>query len=200
MEIDGPTAHTRPNPHDYLEHASQFHVAGKILLEHAMSEGKRAQLQISIGLFLQSIELSGKSILTSIGMTQRAIRKGYGQHDIYQLMLDAEYAITALPIPGLDRLANFLDREVSVVSYGFSDTLRNLLKSLKQNDQAGKARNYFYPDFPKFAALEPVGLNVAIEQSAMSLIEDSLAIAIALGWEIDKANGDLQLTDPNPDE
>jgi hypothetical protein len=75
-----------------------------------------------------------------------------------------------------------------------------LLKSLKEKDQACKAGKYFCLDFPKLAALEPIRFNVAIEQSTKALIEDSLAIALALGWKIDEENSNSKAVRPKPGE
>ena len=174
----------RPYPQHYIEYAIQFHRAGKAIITD-LDEATRVnpQLAVSIGLFLQSIELCGKSILRSIGISQRAIRKGYANHDVYELMRDAQDAVAALPISGLENLSSFLDHDVPIFAYSFRDNLGELLKHLSERNQAGKPRNYFYPDHPTFAALKPPGLNIAIEQMTHRLIKDSSEIARVLGWD-----------------
>lgn len=174
----------RPHPDDYLRYANQFHRAGAVLLQELDWEhGEPAQLAVTIGLFLQAIELAGKSILRATGLTAKEIRDRHRWHGIFNLIRDVQRQIIGTNNPELERFHDIKDHKIQIFAYGFSGSVGELTEKLAESKEAGKPRNYFYPDHHEFSAFDPPWLNRAVERMVDKLIRDASEIARILGWE-----------------
>lgn len=162
----------------YLAHARKLNETAGGLLRLDTKDADALSGKISIGLSLQAIELAGKAIMRTMGLTVEQIRKKHGRHDLCTLLSEAEELLAANKDSRLIPLQGFLFQCPTIDGVRFGTSIGGYLRAHFAEGPSAFPRSYLYPDYPVFTGPVPVQ---AINVMAHELIEIADIIDKTLG-------------------
>ncbi len=169
-----------PSPSDYLKHAKEANRIAGGLLRLDRPQGEREingiTLKFSLGLSLQAIELAGKSMLNSLGVSPDQIRRDHRAHNLPQLLDAVQEEVLRQGTEVLSPFQDFLCTSIQIEGQEYGTTIGAYLDEHFSSGPSALPRSYFYPDEAVFMAPMPYSVLFEIAKEVITFSE-SLMLA-----------------------